>query len=127
MKAVVISRFGGPEVLEVRVLPEPQPTPGEVVVKVEAVGINFADTMTTRGVYQGMPEPPSSPDASLPAWSKAPESGHGLHAMGSAAEKIVMKPSLLWPQPQGWSSEQSAAFPVNFLTAYLRTGRRPDR
>ena len=58
MKAVVIARLGGPEVLEVRDMPEPQPKPGEVIVRVEAVGINFADTMTTRGTYGGMPPPP---------------------------------------------------------------------
>ena len=55
MKAVVISRSGGPEVLEVRDVPEPQPKPGEVVVRVEAVGVNFADTMSTHGTYHGMP------------------------------------------------------------------------
>ena len=46
MKAVVITRQGGPEVLEVRDVPEPAPGPGEELVRVEAGGINFADTMT---------------------------------------------------------------------------------
>jgi len=43
----------------------------------------------------------------------------GYTQYGAAAEKIAMKPKLLWPQPAGWTSVQSAAFPVNFLTAYL--------
>ena len=43
----------------------------------------------------------------------------GYMQWGAAAEKIAVKPKLLWPQPKGWTSEQSAAFPVNFLTAYL--------
>lgn len=120
MKAVVIPRFGGPEVLEVRDLPEPQPKPGEVVVKVEAVGVNFADTLATRGVYQGTPEPPFITGREFAGVVE----GTGARVMGymqwgAAAEKIVMKPKLLWAQPDGWSSEQSAAFPVNFLTAYL--------
>jgi NADPH:quinone reductase len=120
MKAVVISRFGGPEVLEVRDVPEPQPKPGEVVVKVEAVGINFADTMTTRGTYSGMPEPPFITGREFAGVvEKTGERVMGYVQWGAAAEKIVMKPKFLWPQPHGWSSEQSAAFPVNFLTAYL--------
>ena len=57
MKAVVVTRSGGPEVLEVRDMPEPQPGPGEVVVRVEAVGVNFADTMSTRGGYRGTRRP----------------------------------------------------------------------
>jgi NADPH:quinone reductase-like Zn-dependent oxidoreductase len=58
MKAVVVTRAGGPEVLEVREVPDPQPKAGEVMVRVEAVGINFADTMSTRGSYSGTPPPP---------------------------------------------------------------------
>src|SRR5271166_4364839 len=58
MKAIVVTRPGGPEVLEVRDIPEPHPTHGEVLVRVEAVGVNFADTMSTRGSYPGTPAPP---------------------------------------------------------------------
>ena len=61
-----------------------------------------------------------SPGASLPEWSKSTgERVMGYMQWGAAAEKIAVKPKLLWPQPKGWTSEQSAAFPVNFLTAYL--------
>ena len=58
MKAVVVTRVGGPEVLAVCDVAEPAPAAGEVIVRVEAVGINFADTMTTRGSYRGTPDPP---------------------------------------------------------------------
>ena len=58
MKAVVVTRPGGPEVLEVREMPDPKPKPGEVIVRVEAVGVNFADTLSTRGSYPGTPAPP---------------------------------------------------------------------
>jgi NADPH2:quinone reductase len=49
MKAIVASRRGGPEVLELRDLPEPSadPTKNEVIVRVEAAGVNFADTVQT--------------------------------------------------------------------------------
>ena len=58
MKAVVVARAGGPEVLEVREVPDPIAKPGEVIVRVEAVGVNFADTMSTRGTYKSTPPPP---------------------------------------------------------------------
>ena len=58
MKALVITRFGGPEVLELQQVPDAHPTPEQVLVKVEAGGLNFADLMTTRGGYSGTPKPP---------------------------------------------------------------------
>lgn len=120
MKAVVVTRSGGPEVLEVRDLPEPQPGPGEVVVRVEAVGINFADTMSTRGTYSGMPPAPFVTGREFAGIVEATgERVMGYVQWGAAAEKITVARESLWPQPKGWTSEQSAAFPVNFLTAYL--------
>ena len=130
MKAVVVTRAGGPEVLEVRETPNPQPGPGEVIVRVEAVGINFADTMTTRGTYHGTPPPPFISGREFAGVVEATgERVMGYVQWGAAAEKIAIKAALLWPQPKGWNSVQSAAFPVNFLTAYLaywKAGMTPD-
>jgi NADPH:quinone reductase len=120
MRAVVVTRAGGPEVLEVREVPDPQPAAGEVVVQVEAVGINFADTITTRGTYSGTPPPPFISGREFAGVVEGTgERVMGYVQWGAAAERLAIKPELLWPQPQGWSSVQSAAFPVNFLTAYL--------
>ena len=58
MKAVVITRLGGPEVLEVRDVPDPVPSPEHELVRVKAGGLNFADVMTTQGGYPGAPKPP---------------------------------------------------------------------
>ena len=130
MKAVVVTRSGGPEVLEVRDVPDPQLKAGEVMVRVEAVGINFADTMSTRGSYSGTPPPPFISGREFAGVVEGTgERVMGYTQYGAAAQKIAMKPQLLWPQPKGWSSEQSAAFPVNFLTAYLaywKGGLTPD-
>jgi len=130
MKAVIVSRAGGPEVLEVRDVPEPQPGPGEVLVHVEAVGINFADTLTTRGVYSGTPPPPFISGREFAGIIESTgERVMGYVQWGAAAEKIAIQRELLWPQPAGWSAVQSAAFPVNFLTAYLaywKAGMTPD-
>ena len=56
MKAVVITRLGGPEVLEIRDVPEPVPNAGEELVRVEAAGVNFADTLAAGGGYPGTPQ-----------------------------------------------------------------------
>ncbi len=49
MKALVITRFGGPEVLELQQVPDAHPAPEQLLVKVEAGGLNFADLLTARG------------------------------------------------------------------------------
>jgi NADPH2:quinone reductase len=120
MKAVVVTRFGGPEVLEVHNVAEPAAKPGEVIVRVEAVGINFADTMSTRGSYSGTPPPPfisGREFAGVIDGTQERVMGYIQH--GAAAEKVAVSRKMIWPQPKGWTSEQSAAFPVNFFTAYL--------
>ena len=55
MRAAVVTRKGGPEVLEIRELPEPEPGPGQVRVRVKAIGLNFADVLMRLGVYTGTP------------------------------------------------------------------------
>ncbi len=130
MKAVVVTRPGGPEVLEVRDVPEPQPRPGKVIVRVEAVGVNFADTMTTHGSYPGTPQPPFIAGREFAGIVEGTgDRVMGYAQYGAAAEKISVPPNLLWPQPDGWDSVKSAAFPVVFLTAYLaywKAGLTPD-
>jgi NADPH2:quinone reductase len=120
MKAVVVTRLGGPEVLEVRDVPEPVAKPGEVIVRVEAVGINFADTHSTRGAYKGTPPPPFISGREFAGVVEGTEERvMGYAQLGAAAEKIAASRKMIWPQPKGWNSVQSAAFPVNFFTAYL--------
>jgi NADPH:quinone reductase len=120
MKAIVISRTGGPEVLEVRDIPEPVPTPGQTLVRVERGGLNFADLMTAQGGYPGAPKPPLIAGREF----AGVEENTGRRVMGytqwsAFAEKTAAKPELLWPVPQNWTSEQAAAFPVNYFTAYF--------
>ncbi len=130
MKAVLVTRAGGPEVLEVHDVPEPHAGPGEVIVRVEAVGINFADTMSTQGTYHGTPPPPFITGREFAGVVENTGARvMGYMQWGAAAEKIAVKPRDLWPQPKGWSSVESAAFPVIFLTAYLaywKAGLTPD-
>jgi NADPH:quinone reductase-like Zn-dependent oxidoreductase len=58
VRAVVITKHGGPEVLKVQERPAPVAGPGEVRIEVAAAGINFADVMARIGVYPDAPKPP---------------------------------------------------------------------
>ena len=139
MKALVITRYGGPEVLEVQQVPEPSPAPGHVPVKVEAGGLNFADLMTTEGGYAGTPKPPliagrEFAGREVDANNPPPRRVMGYTQWAAFAEETVANRNLVWPIPDNWSAEQGAAFPVNFFTAYfaywkadlLRTNDKPS-
>ncbi|MGA6988698.1 MAG: NADPH:quinone oxidoreductase family protein [Terriglobales bacterium] len=120
MKALVITRFGGPEVLELQQVPDAHPTPEQVLVKVEAGGLNFADLMTTHGGYANTPKPPLTAGREF----AGVEESSGRRVMGytqwaAFAEKTVALRNLVWPVPENWTAVQGAAFPVNFFTAYL--------
>jgi NADPH2:quinone reductase len=120
MKAIVITRLGGPEVLEVQDVPEPVAQPGQVLVRVEAGGLNFADFMTAQGGYPGTPKPPLVAGREF----AGVEETSGRRVMGyiqwaAFGEKAAAHPALLWTVPEGWSMEQAAAFPVNYFTAYF--------
>jgi NADPH2:quinone reductase len=120
VKAIVISRLGGPEVLEIRDVPEPAAGAGQVLVQVEAGGLNFADFMTVSGGYPGAPKPPLIAGREF-CGARASD---GQRVMGymqwaAFAERVAASTQLLWPVPQAWSAEEGAAFPVNYFTAYF--------
>ena len=58
MKAVRVKGFGGVDQLELVELPDPLPGPGQVCIRVEACGLNYADVMQREGSYPGGPKPP---------------------------------------------------------------------
>ncbi len=58
MRQAVISRYGPPEVFQLREGPDPTPGPGEVRIRVRAAGINFADVLSRLGLYPDAPKPP---------------------------------------------------------------------
>src|SRR6266567_1222016 len=61
MKAILVHEFGGPDVLRLEEVPSPQPGPGEVVVRMHAVGINPVETYIRAGTYGRLPELPYTP------------------------------------------------------------------
>jgi len=120
MKALVITKLSGPDALAIQDVPEPVLKPGQTLVRVAAGGLNFADVMTMEGGYPGTPPPPLIAGREF----SGVELGNQRRVMGymqwgAFAEKVAAYPNLLWPVPDHWSSEQAAAFPVNFFTAYL--------
>jgi NADPH2:quinone reductase len=120
MKAIVVSRTGGPEVLELRDVPEPQPQAGEVLVLVEAAGLNYADVMATQGEYAGGPKPPYVPGREFAGTVAATgERVMGYCDYGAFAERATPAATRLWPAPPQFTAVQAAAFPVNFFTAFL--------
>jgi len=120
MKALVISRLGNPEVLEVRSVPDPTPTSLQELIEVEAGGINFADIMSAQGGYPGTPKPPLVAGREFCGTRVS----DGQRVMGytqwsAFAERVAAPSQLLWPIPTAWSAEEGAAFPVNYFTAYF--------
>jgi len=116
----MVTSLAGPSALAVREVSEPTAKAGQIIVRVAAGGLNFADFMTTKGGYPGTPPPPLIAGREF----SGVEEGVGRRVMGYAqwaafAEKTAAYANLLWPVPEQWSLEQAAAFPVNYFTAYL--------
>ncbi|WP_345216164.1 quinone oxidoreductase [Georgenia halophila] len=134
MRAIHATEPGGPEVLSVVDLPDPEPGAGEVVVDVAAAGINFIDTYRRSGVYpMDFPHVPGSEGAGTlsavgpgtdglavgdrVAWAEAP---------GSYAERVVVAADATLPVPAGLDLETAAALPLQGMTAhYLATSAFP--
>ena len=120
MKAILTTRSGGPEVLALQDVPDPQPKVGEVVVRVEAVGVNFADTMMTRGLYPGGPQPPYIPGFEFAGViEETGEKVIGLVPKGAYAERVAARREGLLPRPERLSAAEAAAFSINYFTAYF--------
>ncbi|MGZ4507503.1 MAG: quinone oxidoreductase family protein [Blastococcus sp.] len=124
MRAVQITRFGGPEVLDIVDVPEPTPGPGQQLYDVSTAGINFADTHQIENSYLSAQTLPLIPGAEFVG---TPVGGGqrvvGLLDGGGYAEKVVAHDFLTWPVPDGVSDEQALAVVLQGATAWhlLRT------
>jgi NADPH2:quinone reductase len=120
MKAIVVTELPGPDGLAYRDVPDPVAQAGEVLVDVEAVGVNFADALAAKGKYPGGPQAPFISGREFAGViAGTAERVMGYTQQGACAERVAVAKNMIWPQPAGWNSEQSAAFPVNYFTAWL--------
>lgn len=118
MRAVQISEFGGPDVLEVVELPDPVPGEGEVLVEVARAGMNFADTHQRQNDYLAKAELPLVPGGEI---SGRTADGRRVAAMlmnGGYAERVAVPEAALVPIPDGVSDDQAAAILLQGLTAW---------
>ena len=123
MRAVQITRFGGPEVLEIVDLPDPVPGDGQKLYDVSTAGLNFADTHQTENSYLSAQELPLIPGTEFVGRAADGVRIVGLAPGGGYAEKVVTSPQLTWPVPDGVSDEQALSLIVQGATAWhlLRT------
>jgi len=142
MRALVVTEHGPPEVLRVQERPDPEPDPGEVLVRVRAAGVNFADLLARVGLYPAAPKPPCVIGLEIAGDVQALGAGVerlavGQRVMGGCrfggyAELAVTVADALLPLPDGLSYAEGAALPVTYATAYaglvryggLRRGER---
>jgi NADPH:quinone reductase-like Zn-dependent oxidoreductase len=128
MRAVWITRPGGPEALEVRETADPEPGVGQVRVRVRAAGLNFAEVMAAQGLYPDAPKPPcvvgyevAGVVDALGERAPGPAAGSRVLAMtrfGGHADVVCVPAGQVLPIPDAMSFEEAAALPVNYLTAY---------
>jgi NADPH2:quinone reductase len=124
MRAVQITRFGGPEVLDIVDVPEPTPGEGQRLYDVSTAGLNFADTHQIENSYLSAQTLPLIPGAEFVG---TPVGGGqrmvGLLDGGGYAEKVVAHDVLTWAVPDGVSDEQALAVVLQGATAWhlLRT------
>jgi NADPH:quinone reductase-like Zn-dependent oxidoreductase len=128
VKAVVITKHGGPGVLKVEEKPDPTLSAGEIRVEVAAAGINFADVMARLGFYPDAPKTPCV--VGYEVAGTVTEVGAGVEGFavgqrilgatkfGGYASEIVIPVDSAFELPDRLSFEQGAAVPVNYATAW---------
>jgi NADPH2:quinone reductase len=128
VKAIRVHTFGEPEVMKLEEVPDPQPGPGQVVVRVHAVGVNPVETYIRSGIYPKPPTPftPGNDGAgvidTIGADVKGVAVGDRVYIAGSVsgtyAEKSLCQAGRVHPLPASASFAQGAAIHVPYGTAY---------
>ena len=134
MTAIAIREPGGPDVLEPRQIPRPEPAHGEILIKVAAAGVNRPDTIQRMGLY---PPPPGAPETpGLEVAGEVVATGPGvtlwktgdrvcaLVGGGGYAEYCVAHEAHALPVPHGLSMTEAAALPETFFTVWTNVFER---
>jgi NADPH:quinone reductase len=127
MKAIVFAQTGGPEVMSLTDVPKPEVRPGMVLIKVQAIGVNFADVRFRQGQYVVKPKLPDTPGMEAAGVIEALGEGVTGLSVGARVAAFTVKSyaeycqapaPMVVPLPDVVSFEQGAAFPIQVLTAY---------
>ena len=129
MRQAVITRYGTPDVLQLREGPDPSPGPGEVRIRVRAAGVNFADVLARLGLYPDAPKPPmvvgyevaGVVDAVGPDVMGLSEGDRAvaLTRFGGYSDVVVVPAAHCFTCPAELSDAEAASVPVTYLTAAL--------
>jgi len=128
MRQIVTTGTGDISVLKVEAKPDPAPGDGEVLIRVRAAGLNFADILSRQGLYPDSPPKPCVMGYEVSGVVEAvgedvhtPLQGKSVVALtrfGGQSELVTVKATQLFEKPEQLTFEQAAAIPVNYLTAY---------
>jgi NADPH2:quinone reductase len=130
MRAILCRELSGLDGLHLADLPDPgQPGPGQVRVRIEAAGLNFADLLVTAGKYQVKHEPPFIPGFELSGVVEAIGAGifhvrpgdkvMAISDSGAFAEIALVDGTTVFPAPRGLDAAEAAGFPIAYGTSYL--------
>lgn len=128
MRQIVTTTTGGIDVLKVQQKPDPTPRDDQVVIRVRAAGLNFADILARQGLYPDSPPKPVVMGYEVAGVVEAAGKdvnssfvGKSVAAMtrfGGQSEMVAVKANQIFEKPDKLTFEQTAAIPVNYLTAY---------
>ncbi|HSH76759.1 MAG TPA: zinc-binding dehydrogenase [Longimicrobiales bacterium] len=129
MRAWLLRRTGAPSVLRLTEAPDPAPAAGQVSVRVEAIGINYAEVLSRKGLYGWAPKRPYIPGMEAVGVVEALGPGATRRRIGERvicgmqygayAESVVVDEARALPALEGFSLEENAAYAVNFMTAWV--------
>src|SRR5688572_6612088 len=128
MRQIVTTGTGDINVLKVQDKPDPVAGDGEVLVRVRAAGLNFADILSRQGLYPDSPPKPCVMGYEISGVVEAAGKGVNrdvegksvvaLTRFGGQSEMVVVKASQTFEKPEKLTFDQAAAIPVSYLTAY---------
>ncbi len=118
MRAIQVKEFGGPEVLELAELPDPEVPDGALLIEVEAAGVNYADTHQAENSYLAPAELPLVPGAEVVGRTADGRRVVALLSGGGYAEKAVAWPQLTWDVPESVTASAALSVVLQGATAW---------
>ena len=135
MKAVVCTKIGDPNLLEIKEIEKPKPNKNEVLIGVQAAGVNFPDALMVQGKYQIVMDPPFTPGNEVCGYVE--DSGDdvdmengtkviALPPIGGFSEYVCVDKNLVIPVSEKVDSMAGASLPINYGTCYYALKRRAN-